>query len=188
MNASTLLRAVVSTVAYGGNALINVGPAADGTIPTIFKERLSQLGAWLRVNGEGIYGSRPWRVQNETSAAALMPMSCESPQRQRPAAAAAAEVFYTATNSSTVYAFVVGWPAGGVEITLAAPRPLPNATVTLLLEEGGGGRMLAWKPLLAANTAAGAAAGGVVVSLLAVAPSELLGHHQVWTLKLSGVR
>ena len=45
-------------VSAGGNLLLNVGPAADGTIPAIMQDRLLQMGGWLRVNGEGIYGSR----------------------------------------------------------------------------------------------------------------------------------
>ena len=46
--------------------LINVGPTHDGRILPIFEERLLQLGAWLDVNGEGVYSTKPWTYQNDT--------------------------------------------------------------------------------------------------------------------------
>lgn len=58
---------LVQTVALGGNYLLNVGPTPDGMIPTLFEERLRGVGAWLDINGEAIYASKPWRVQAENS-------------------------------------------------------------------------------------------------------------------------
>ena len=50
-----------------GNLLLDVGPEADGTIPPIQMDRLKSLGAWLRQNGEAIYGTEPWsRAEGET--------------------------------------------------------------------------------------------------------------------------
>ena len=55
-----LIHEFVDLVSKNGNLLLNVGPMADGTIPDIQKTRLNQLGGWLEVNGEGIFGTRPW--------------------------------------------------------------------------------------------------------------------------------
>ncbi len=57
MSAKELLETLCSLVAKGGNFLLNIGPAADGTIPVIMEERLLQMGAWLDVNGDAIYGT-----------------------------------------------------------------------------------------------------------------------------------
>ncbi|MDR0602494.1 MAG: alpha-L-fucosidase, partial [Treponema sp.] len=54
-----LIRLITETVANNGNLLLNVGPRADGVIPEKQAERLRCLGAWLKQNGEAIYGTRP---------------------------------------------------------------------------------------------------------------------------------
>jgi alpha-L-fucosidase len=59
---------LVDIVSKNGNLLLDVGPEADGTIPSVQMDRLETLGAWLAQNGEGIYGSRPWkRAEGETA-------------------------------------------------------------------------------------------------------------------------
>lgn len=93
-----LLSTLVSTVAYGGNLLVNVGPTHDGRIVPVMEERLLQMGQWLTLNGEAIYGSKPWTSQNDT----ITP-----------------NVYYTQSkNSSDVFATFIGWPATQVREVL----------------------------------------------------------------------
>ena len=60
LTSDSLIRHFVKLVAAGGGMTLNVGPDADGTIPMLQQERLHDLGEWLRINGEAIYGSRPF--------------------------------------------------------------------------------------------------------------------------------
>jgi len=55
-----LVHELIDIVSRGGNLLLNVGPTADGRIPVIMQQRLLDIGEWLNVNGDAIYGSRPW--------------------------------------------------------------------------------------------------------------------------------
>ena len=160
LTAAQMVQTVAQTVSVGGNALINVGPAADGSIDVIFAERLRALGAWLRVNGAAIYGSAPWRAQNDT---------------------AALDVWFTrgaGAAPATVYAIFFAWPAGG-QLTLNAPVASAGASVALL---GSDGAALAWAPLSQPG------APGMRVTLPAVTPANVaLATAPAWTLAITGV-
>lgn len=60
-----ILRDLVDIVSKNGCLLLNIGPRADGTITDEDKNILLTIGKWLKINGEAIYGSRPWRVSAE---------------------------------------------------------------------------------------------------------------------------
>ena len=90
LSTDELIATIAEVVSCNGNVLINVGPTKEGTIIPIFQERLTQLGLWLRMNGEAIYHTKPFRYQNDSLA-------------QNP------KVWYTSTQEN-VYAIVLGWP------------------------------------------------------------------------------
>ncbi|XP_067936577.1 alpha-L-fucosidase-like [Watersipora subatra] len=112
----SILSKIAQTISCGGNYVLNVGPTHDGRILPIFEERLRQMGAWLKVNGEGVYASSPWRYQNDT---------------------VSGNVWYTQkkSNSSSsgysVYAFILEWPENN-KLTLGSPIATPTTTISML--------------------------------------------------------
>ena len=63
----TIIGTLIDVVSRNGNLLLNIGPKADGTIPAGDRKILTDLAAWMKVNGEAIRGARPWRISREGS-------------------------------------------------------------------------------------------------------------------------
>ncbi|WP_036696347.1 alpha-L-fucosidase [Parascardovia denticolens] len=60
-----IIATLIDTVSKNGNLLLNIGPAGDGKIPEQDQKILKKVGRWLRANGDGIYGSKPWKKFGE---------------------------------------------------------------------------------------------------------------------------
>jgi alpha-L-fucosidase len=61
----TLIRYLVSTAGKGANLLLNVGPQPNGELPAVAVERMKEMGEWLAVNGETVYGTKAGDVKQQ---------------------------------------------------------------------------------------------------------------------------
>lgn len=103
-----LIVELIDIVSRGGNLLLNVGPAADGQIPVIMQQRLSDIGEWLRVNGEAIYGTRKKQITKEVFEGI--------------------DIYFTQKSKNT-YAVFTKWPAKMLEINLDPGASVKNISL-----------------------------------------------------------
>jgi len=111
MTLDELVDSFVDIVSKNGNLLLGVGPKADGSIPEGQQERLIGLGAWLKTNGEAIYGSRYWDRAEGTTSDGI-------------------SIRFT-RNNGNLYAILLDRP-NGTSVVIEDLSPKPNAKIHLL--------------------------------------------------------
>jgi len=124
-SATWLVHYLVDNISKNGYLLLNVGPKASGEIPETAKKRLLEIGRWLKVNGDAIYGTSPWVIYGE------------GPTKMRKSGAFSEreEVHYTAEDirftvkDDALYAICLGWPGKGEWITIKSLRMLYKSEV-----------------------------------------------------------
>jgi len=90
---------LVDIVARGGNLLLIVNLDGQGALPVVQENRLRDIGKWLKVNGEGIYGTRTYSTTSE------------------------GDVRYTCSkNNQIVYAITTIWPGDKLELKSVVPK------------------------------------------------------------------
>jgi alpha-L-fucosidase len=175
-----LILTLIDLVSRGGNLLLDIGPAADGTIPPIMEQRLLEMGDWLQVNGQAIYGTR------------FAGRSCQWSEGKRPDqqfgeykvkydlmqqlgqhpnnGVACKQIFFT-KKPEALYAIVPGWPGPRLEVRdVQLPE---HAVVTMLGVEGP------LKTKQQGNT--------LTITLPDLAPEQAPCRH-AFTLKLPGAK
>ncbi len=107
---SQIINELIDIVSRGGNLLLDIGPASDGTIPVIMQERLLEIGEWLKVNGDAVYGT--------TSLPKSLNIKVDN----------AANNYFTA-KVKTIYLFCEKWPQN---LTVSGIKNISKLKVSLL--------------------------------------------------------
>ena len=103
-----IVQQLADVVSKNGNLLMNIGPRADGTIPEGVQQVLLDVGGWMKVNGEAIYGTRPWTSFGEgpTEVKAGSFHDTDTVEYKP-------EDFRFTTKAGSLYAIEMAWPTKG---------------------------------------------------------------------------
>jgi alpha-L-fucosidase len=157
--AGGFIRTIVDTVSKNGIYLLNVSPTGDGTIPDDQRRVLHEIGGWLQVNGEAIYGTHVWTHAGEGQM-----------QFGRNQAATGKDIRFTAKGDA-LYAILLGWPGDEAVITSITPGGASGAVQKVELLGSAGALSFSQE------------AGGLRVRMPLGTPNDY-----AYTLKITGLK
>ena len=121
-----VIHQLIDIVSKNGNLLVNIGPRSDGTIPDEVQSVLREVGAWLKTNGEGIYGTRPWKMFGEGPTNVI-----EGSFHDTDSQPFTEHDFRFTTKNGTLYGFELAWPSSGETVIHSlAPAQLDGKKIS----------------------------------------------------------
>jgi alpha-L-fucosidase len=110
MDTNMVIDKFIDMISKNGNMLLNVPIRADGTLDEKTTTVLEGMGDWFAVNGEAVYGSRPWYMFGEGKVNEIDHRATRSPYTAK-------DIRFT-TNNGYLYAFILDWPGAGKQVTI----------------------------------------------------------------------
>ncbi len=140
-SAGEILRDLADIVSKNGRLLLNIGPRADGTIPDEDRHILTEIGNWLRINGEAVYGAKVWKTFGEGPTKIAEGQFTDGEEKRF----TPEDIRFT-VNNGNLYATVLKYPPdGNVTIKTLRSVDIRNNTVFQGIIDGvwvlGGGRV-----------------------------------------------
>lgn len=143
-----MIRQLIEVVGKGGNLLLNINPNGEGAILPEAKERLTDIGKWIKINGESIYGTHAWDIVNENVAIVKTAESSEKSSKNtmqdtdndNTSKKIAPDIYYTAKGNN-VYLFARSWNLAEVNAKTFIGSKYKVEKVTML----GSTKPVEWK-------------------------------------------
>jgi alpha-L-fucosidase len=159
---------LIDVVSKNGALLLNIGPKADGTIPETEQQMLRDIGKWLAVNGEAIYGTRPWKKFGEGPTVDAGGSFTDTSRKPF-----TGEDFRFTTKGDSLFAIALAWPENGKVVVKSLGDDVGKVADVELLGHAG---KLKWEQ----------SADGLSVELPKEHPTEFALTLKIDGLKLNG--
>jgi alpha-L-fucosidase len=135
--AKTVIDMLCDIVSRNGNLMLNFPLPNSGALDDEELKILDEITRWMAMNGEGIYGTRPWKVSGNPAPATASRETGFNERNRKDLTAA--DVRFT-TRKEVLYAFVMGWPEGEAvlaPLALGGPNAVGRIRSVELLGQGG---------------------------------------------------
>ena len=136
-----VIQMLVDIVSKNGNLLLNVVQTPEGDLEPDMLKILDEIGVWIAANGEGIYGTRPWKIYGEKPAGV--------PEKKlgrfdENFGYSSRDIRFT-TKGRTLYAFCLGKPEEDIRIRSLAKKSKTDAYLVSSVELAGSKEKIIWK-------------------------------------------